>query len=135
MKIFSKNEANQFRVIVEQLELCCNLLKDDTLTKARVAIILLDNISEIILHRKCQKLFDEDDFVKWITPQQFSTSKKRKINKYYPEKIDVIEQSQIVSSETLKVLEICHKYRNYIYHQKDYQGRIPTIDYSKLQNI
>jgi hypothetical protein len=117
MSLASINEIEQFRTIVDQLDACCEFIEEDTITKNRITIILLDNISEILLQRCCQPLFDHDEFTKWIVPQEFVVSKKLKISKYFDEKIRVIESRKDIPREISQVLSVGHRYRNDIYHR------------------
>ena len=116
MIISSIDEITQFKTIVEQLEICCDFLEEDSIAKYRVSVILLDNISEILLYRSCDQLFEQDNFLKWIIPQQFPVSKKKRIKNFFDEKINIIKSKQKISKKTSEILHISHKYRNDIYH-------------------
>lgn len=117
MPLSPNNEIEQFKVLVDQLEACCEFIGHNTITKNRISVILLDNISEILLHRCCKPLFESDDFTKWITPQEFDTSKKLRISKYFDEKIKIIESKNNIPQKISQILSIGHKYRNDIYHR------------------
>lgn len=116
------DEIAQFKIIVEQLEICCDSLKEKSITKYRIALILLDNISEILLHRSCQQTFKRDDFIKWIIPQQYSVAGKKKIQRFFDEKIKVIEKERNIPKQIAEILSIGHKYRNAIYHRDTYNS-------------
>jgi len=117
MSLSSIKEIEQFKTLVEQLDACCEFIEQDTITKNRISTILLDNISEILLQRCCQPLFEWDNFTKWIIPQKFTVSKKLKVSKYFDEKIRVIESKNDIPQKISQILSIGHKYRNDIYHR------------------
>lgn len=124
----SADEVIQFKVIVEQLDVCCDFLEEDSITKNRIAIILLDNISEILLHRSCQSLLNADDSAKWIVPPEYDSSKKKKVEKYFDEKIKLIESQSQISQQIIQILHIGHQYRNAIYHRnKHNENTLITI--------
>lgn len=127
MSIFYKDEIQQLQTVVEQLEICCDYLKENSDTKSRIVIILLDNISETILNKVIINLFEEDDFLKWIVPQKYTAAKKDKTKRFFPEKISTIKQHGKLSKDLLETLNICHKYRNAIYHRDEHNPNIITI--------
>jgi len=127
MNIFSKDEIDQLQTIVEQLDICCNFMKDDSVTKSRIVIILLDNISETILNRVCNKIFEWDNYTKWIMPQKYSSTKQVKAKRVFPEKINTAKKQGEISKELLESLNICHKYRNAIYHRDEHNPNIIPI--------
>lgn len=111
------NETSELKIIIEQLETCCDFIDENTITKYRIVIILLDNITEILSLRCYKSALDSDDFSKWIIPPEFDSQKKVKISKLFEEKIKLLETKNNISKLITENLNICHKYRNAIYHR------------------
>jgi len=124
MSRFLTDEITQLKIIVEQLELCCDFINETSVTKHRVAIILLDNISEIILQRLCSRAIEFDDFTKWIWPQKYPEAKKININRFFDKKIKVVTKEKKLSKQITEVISIGHKYRNAICHRDSYNPAV-----------
>jgi hypothetical protein len=120
----SNDEISQLKTIVEQLEICCNFINDKSITKHRISLVLLDNISEIILQRLCSQAIEYDDFIKWVMPQKYSEEKKKRIRQYFDKKIKVIIKENKISKQITDIISIGHKYRNAICHQDKYNPAI-----------
>lgn len=116
MSRYFVDEIVEFKIIVEQLEICCNFIKEKSIAKHRIAIVLLDNISEIILQRLCSQFIEYDDFIKWIMPQKYPETKKTEISRFFDKKIKVIIKENKISKQITDIISIGHKYRNSICH-------------------
>lgn len=121
----SYDEIDAFRQTLEQLEVCAELINSNSPTRAKIAIILSDNVAEIIMHRLWKGKFEWDDDIKWIVPQKYPLPKKRQIDRYYGSKIEELHQESSVSENIAKTLLICHKYRNAAYHRDQHN---PSVD-------
>ncbi len=118
------DELSQLKTIVEQLEICCNFINDKSVTKNRIALILLDNISEIIMQRLCSQAIEYDDFIKWVMPQKYSQEKKKGIRQYFNKKINLIIKENKIPKQITDIISIGHKYRNAICHQDKYNPAV-----------
>lgn len=52
----------QISLIVDQIDQCKKFIQTDELSYLRMALILLDNASEILMHRKIMNEFVHEDY-------------------------------------------------------------------------
>lgn len=118
MNDYSKHRIEKFRLAVEQLEICRDLIKSSSDTKARIAIILLDNIAEVLMYRHCFETFSSADFTKFIVPQRFPSKTRREVLKYFDEKVVLFQtELKLIPNTDAIVLRIGHSYRNAAFHR------------------
>jgi hypothetical protein len=51
------DQIDRFLVFVEQLDVACDLLAEDTLAKTRAALVGVDNLANLILNRHAESVF------------------------------------------------------------------------------
>lgn len=68
MPFREEDELEQFRLIVEQLEVCRDLVLAEVGPKLRMALILLDNTAEVMLYRISRKAFEHDKKARRVIP-------------------------------------------------------------------
>ncbi len=129
----------QFTVIIEQINQSKNLILDNDTASFRMALILLDNAAEILMYRKVLSEFRHNEmygkireqaksamppeiFDKFLTehavPEILEEKKKRKILKYFDEKITFLcDTCGLIPSPVRAVLSSLHSYRNETYHR------------------
>ncbi len=129
----------QFTVIIEQINQSKNLILENDTASLRMALILLDNAAEILMYRKvlsefgdneiCRKIREQaksalppDVFDKFLSehavPEILEEKKKRKIIKYFDEKITFLcDACGHIPGPVGAVLSSLHRYRNETYHR------------------
>ena len=65
------DELDQFRITVQHLEVCRELILDGGEAKCRSALILLDHVCEVILFRIINEEYARDDYVRSVTPELY----------------------------------------------------------------
>src|ERR1700720_4069257 len=55
---YEYDQIKQLLLIVDQMRVCRDLLADRTVPRARMALILIDNLVDVLMHRRCQAIFD-----------------------------------------------------------------------------
>ena len=126
--------------IVEQLDRAAGELTTDHPINNRLALILVDNATELMLHRQCTDRLERDKFNSrlWkahqalaerkvtvdeskypeslreqaMTPRQRSKAKE----KYLEGKLKVLEDMDDLTSAERRFIAIAHDYRNELYH-------------------
>ena len=119
--------------IVEQLDRAAIELATDHPINNRLALILIDNAVELIIHRQCTDRLEQDDFVSslWKTHQALAKDKPREESlddlrkdmmtqgqrskargKYFGDKLIVLEQTQTER----RFIAVVHHHRNELYH-------------------
>lgn len=129
----------QFTVIIEQLNLSKNLILANDTASLRMALILLDNVAEILMYRKilsefhynkdyeqirrqAKSFMTPDIFERFLTehsiPEILGEKDKNKILKYFDEKITFLcDTCGLIPRPSGAVLSSLHRYRNETYHR------------------
>lgn len=121
-----------------QIDEAANYITDGRQEHLRLALLLLDNAAEIQMYlriqqelreEKSKKRFKEsilegpkeiisDSLKMYIDWEPIGLSKKRKINRYYDEKIKYLfNDLELIDKNIGEVLSYLHKYRNEAYHR------------------
>ncbi|MCX6010253.1 MAG: hypothetical protein NTW48_09555 [Chloroflexi bacterium] len=119
--------VEQFRLLVEQLEVCRDLILTGTPAKARIALILLDNIAEVILFRLSERTLNSDTYLKWIQPERLSIAEKRILDRVFKAKLELARSEHSVGEPTATILNILHSYRNAAFHRDTHNPAVVTI--------
>jgi len=122
------------RLIYEQLEAGKRQLLDTSLLGSRLALILLDNVAELLMYRALTIQFGFDDsFRPYGEPALSEWSKRRK---YTPEERKAAEREfepkthilhmrlKKISSDDFIILNTCHRLRNEAFHSGTLRERI-----------
>jgi len=104
---------------IEQLDLAAIQLQQNHPSYSRFALILTDNIIELMLHKQCEVEFQNDQLWKLISPdkQKYSTKLKQKVlGQQFIEKLKFVRRLGKISDDEKHFILVCHKYRNELYH-------------------
>lgn len=126
-------------LIVEQLDRAASELHTDHEINNRLALILVDNATELLVHRQCSDLLEmhewnfalhmryqrevpsalrdelgrsEPMFSKLLLPKQLTRVKSRSL----PDKLHALRQIGDITPEERQFIAIAHHYRNELYH-------------------
>lgn len=111
-------ELEDFELAVEQLEEAVRLAQIDSPLKYRRALILLDNLSEILTYRFCQERYRHDFAFVQAFPPKLSRNRWRKVLGSYRERLNACRSKfDLVSNTDWAILRIGHRYRNASYHR------------------
>lgn len=127
MPLDRPSPVEQFRLLVEQLEVCHDLILTETPAKARIALILLDNAAEVILLRLSERTLDSYTYLKWIQPERLSVKEKRILNRFFKAKLDLACSEHSVGEPTATILNILHSYRNAAFHRDTHNPAVVAI--------
>ncbi len=102
---------------VEQLDRAARELRDRNPVNSRLALILTDNIVELICHRRCQLLIDWDGGGSWLDQPKFQFRERRRVlGRFFDQKIAFLQREGLVSEVEKDFVQIAHEYRNKAYH-------------------
>ena len=126
--------------IVEQLDRAATELKIDHAINNRLALILIDNATELMLHRQCIGLLERDrtasNFLKthqaianrqqravpsdirdqFTKDMMTQKQKRRALSGYFTDKTKVLHQIGDLTRTERRFVDIAHGYRNELYH-------------------
>lgn len=105
-------QVKQVYACVDQLDLCCQLLCDDAASCGRLALILTDNVVELMLHAQCEEHFLLQG------SRVLGDPKKRgeALGKHFEEKPKLICKLGKISELERDFILTAHKYRSQAYH-------------------
>lgn len=108
---------NYISMCVEQLDLAVKQLQFKDSSYDRFSLILTDNIVELILHRQCERLIQQDSMWKSLGKQKYSEKvRKDALGQNFKGKTKFCKDEKLISEEEQVFVNICHKHRNVLYH-------------------
>src|SRR5215470_3858970 len=114
----------RLRLLVEQLEMIRGLLDGGSSVDAKVAIILLDNVADSLMYRRCLQEFERDSALALIRRPRFTLAKQRDARRDFKAKVNLLNGIDFISAEDATVLKIGHSYRNAAYHRDSHNPRV-----------
>lgn len=103
--------------VVEQLDLAAQQLHEDGPAYARFALLLVDNMVELMIHRECQWAIAGDEFaLKAGRPRFDAKSRARALGHHVDEKIKFCRDLGVISLDEFDFIHSAHGYRNELYH-------------------
>ena len=127
---FSPNIEN-LKTLTKQLEESRRLIGKKEAEHSRMAIILTDNVIEILLFNYLQSAIKSDNELMSLVEPNFSREEIGNINKYFDEKLKAVKKLGIINNDSVIILKIIHSNRNSIYH-RDYHNPITINKFSEL---
>ena len=109
---------------IEQLEYAGELIDKNTPTNSRLALFLIDNLAELIMHREVlfefSKYFFSKTYENWgkiALDYPYSYKKTERVKNKYPYKVNfLVNDLNILSKHDGDILKSCHYIRNEAYH-------------------
>ena len=127
MPLGELDTLDQFRVVVEQLEVCRDLVIADAAPKSRMALILLDNAAEVILYRVCHEALERDRHSRRIVPTEFSLTRRRDLEEHFNAKLNLVASSHSLGASTVEMLRVLRRYRNAAVHRDTHKPAVMPI--------
>jgi len=125
-------ELDDFELVVEQLEEAARLASIDSPLKCRRALILLDNLAEILIYRFCRERYREDFAFVHALPPKLSRSRWFEVLDGYPERLNACHSKfDLINRTDWPILRIGHRYRNASYH-RDFHNKAALTILAKL---
>jgi hypothetical protein len=111
----------RIRLLYEQIEEAKRLMVNGTLTNLRLALILLDNAAELIMHRELSYRFAQDDYyarLRDFSERKYSDEERRKAEQEFKPMVKLLHHNLgMISDEQATVLCVCHKMRRDAFHR------------------
>jgi hypothetical protein len=121
-------------LIGEQLEIALELASVNNVAKARLALVAVDNLAELLLTRHARRVFASSEGSWMFRRRQFSSRERKSIIKRFEQRLDLAKVDTdaphgrdvpaILSSSDVAIFKIAHRYRNGVYHEDHHN---PTI--------
>jgi hypothetical protein len=121
------DSVGQMLVFAETLNHALRLIAEDTLAKDRIALIAVDHLAELLLHRYARQVFASSGG-SWAFPRpQYSATERHRIHHSSDRMIRLAQEHvqapwgrdvpPILSSDDARLFRVAHSYRNDIYHE------------------
>lgn len=125
---YTKDSVERFRLVLEQLEVCADLIKSKSHLKSRMAIILLDNLIDILMFRYCEFYISRDRQLISIRPSQLTDLEAEEVQDSIEGKIRVLRNKikKITKTEET-IIRLCHSYRNDAQHNDSHNPETTTL--------
>ncbi len=117
MGIRNDTSIEALKLLAEQLKLTRTFLGRNSPVEAKVTIILLDNLADSLMYRRCCHEFEEDSFLAVVKRPRFSQIKRNEALRDFKAKVNLLCSIGFLTSEDSTVLKIGHSYRNAAYHR------------------
>ena len=127
MSLGEFDDLEQFRLVVEQLEVCRDLVLADVAPKSRMALILLDNAAEVVLYRVSRKALEYDRFSRRIVPARFSLKQRNAMEWSFEAKLDFAASDHQLDATSIEMLRVLHRYRNAAVHRDTHNPTVISI--------
>ena len=102
---------------IEQLDFAAHQLAERNPSCARFALILTDNVVELVLHRVCaHELSCDDMWVKLGNPRFTAEQRSDALGQRFDKKVKLCKAIGKISADQAEAIQLCHKYRNELYH-------------------
>jgi hypothetical protein len=72
---------DRFVTFAEQLDVAADLVQADTLPKARMALVAVDNLADLLLHRHAERVFAASERSWWHDHKRFTRVERERIHK------------------------------------------------------
>jgi hypothetical protein len=109
---------SHFHHCIEQLDLTAEQFQRRSSAYSRFALILTDNVLELLLHRFAEQELKWDEMSRMLGRQKYSANDKAKVlGQYFEEKPKFARKLGALSELEMTFVLICHRYRNELYHQ------------------
>lgn len=106
---------------MEVLEICREHAISTSSVKTRLALILLDNLAEILMFHRCQELFESEDYVKHVIRPRIPERQRKEAEKDFPGKVRFLSNvEKYISPSDAVILRISHAYRNVAFHRDEH---------------
>jgi hypothetical protein len=121
------DELDQFRITVQHLESCRDLILDGGEARCRASLILLDHVSEVILYRIINHEYERDDMFRKVIPEKYPPRLRAQVKHSFRSKLEVVTKTHKLPVSVSKTLTILHDYRNATYHHDKHNPLVLPI--------
>lgn len=126
--LYTEDHDQRYRLVIEQLEVCSDLIRSDSPNKARMAIILLDNLADILMLRYCNYKFSEDYFYSLYQKPKYTKEQLKKAKENIHGKVEMLRSNAktILTKKDETIISVCHSYRNSAQHNDEHNPQVTS---------
>lgn len=103
---------------IDQLDLALEQLSFKDRNHDRFALMLIDNVVELVLHRFAQEKFRESKSWGWLTKEDLDSALlERALGQKFDHKVKFAKRAGLITEDTCNSILSMHKFRNTAYHK------------------
>ena len=125
--LLARDTFDRFVGALQHLEVSADLIQSADHEKSRMAMILLHSLAEGLMFSEAIEKFDYDLYVSRVTPPKYSATYRKKVLRYFDEKVEFcLKELKILSEPDANVFKIINFYRNAAYHRDCHNRNVIT---------
>jgi hypothetical protein len=125
----AETDLERFALVAEQLVVCRELLVSGSVPKARMAIILLDQLADALIFRRCELAYSIWEDRAWMRQDhpRYGRAEKRRAARDFGRRIEIAlaldrhfpgdPEDPMIHDGEAAILRIAHRYRNLAHHR------------------
>lgn len=103
--------------VIEQLDLAAQQLHKASSAYSRFALLLVDNMVELMIHRQCQMAIHRDEMSSRIgRPKYDAKSRSKALGHHVDQKVKFCRSLGVIDQDEFDFILAAHEYRNELYH-------------------
>jgi hypothetical protein len=130
------DKIDRFLVFAEQLDVACDLLEDGAISKARAALVGIDNLASLLLRAHAEAVFRSGEGPRWDRAKRYTNKERRTILGNFGRMATLATEDAdgpalwkvgaILSEADAAVMRVAHTYRNGVYHEDRHNRALLT---------
>jgi hypothetical protein len=134
---YESSESKRFALAVEQLEQCAELIEDGSIPKLRMAIVLLDNLADTFLYRRCLSHITRahQQSIDLVEKRRLPKARFKDLQRSFTAKLEFVAEIDSsgkgrgyrLTRADVDLLSIGHSYRNAIYHRDSHNPAVIPV--------
>lgn len=135
----AETDLERFALVAEQLAVCRELLASGSVPKARMAIILLDQLADALIFRRCELAYSIWDDRTWLRQHhpRYGRAEKNRARRNFGRRIEIAQvldrhfpgnpEDPMIRDGDAAILRIAHRYRNLAHHRDRHNPRVMPV--------
>jgi hypothetical protein len=124
-KLLARKSFDRFAGALQHLEVAGDLIQCNDHERSRMAMILMHSLVEGLMFCEAIAAFDHDLYLSRITPPKYSAPYRKKVLRYFDEKVEFcLKEIRILSEPDADIFRILNFYRNAAYHRDSHNPNV-----------
>lgn len=135
----AESDLERFALVAEQLAVCRELLSSGSVPKARMAIILLDQLADALIFRRCDLAYSIWEDRAWMRQHhpRYGRAEKRRATRNFERRIEIAQaldqhcpgdpEDPMIRDGDAAILRITHRYRNLAHHRDRHNPQVVPV--------
>jgi hypothetical protein len=126
-ELHAYDDVDRVLVFAEQLGVAADLLASESLAKTRMALVAVDNLADLLLHRHADRVFASGEGSWWYRRKRYTQQERREIRQDFNRQVTLATRradapwggavEPIIPEPETAIWRVAHTYRNGVYHE------------------